>query len=388
MKATDLYQFPYALPRLLYWGMALFILTVIYQDFALGGHEWKQGDWLINSMNIPVRRGIMGSAILQFSEVTALDPILVVTSLQALVFGLCIVLLGLSIARSNCPGTLYLLVLSPAFFINFWSVDTDGALRKELLIFLAFAVLLFATTRQSLSKAILFISALIFSVAVIGHEGNVFFAPFFVFCYLLIFQRGQIAMPVLIALVVVILAACAVAIVLALRYSNVDDHMLVCQPILDAGVQASICDGAIKALELDLGFFTEATFWMLFSPRILSFLLMYALASISILAIGSYLFDTRTVIWASIGSAFFFLPLYVVAVDWGRWLSFHATAVTFVMLIILSLNPEKWTRTPELSRGPFMALCIFSVIWGCSHFVSVKWGGILWKTVSGVLGLA
>ena len=134
--------------------MALFIGYLIYQDYTLGGHEWKQGDWLINNMNGAVRRGIMGSAILWFSGVTSLDPILVITTLQGLLFGLCIILLSCAIERSNCRHTLWLLVLSPAFFVNFWAVDPDGALRKELIIYLAFSVLLFATTREIVSKTL------------------------------------------------------------------------------------------------------------------------------------------------------------------------------------------------------------------------------------------
>lgn len=367
--------------------MSLYIFTVIYQDFALGGHEWKQGDWLINSVNDTVRRGIMGSAILWVSSATTLEPILVTTVIQGLLFGLSIVLLSLAIERSNCRATLWLLVLSPAFFVNFWAVDPDGALRKELLIFLAFSVLLYATTMQTLSKTLVVISALVFGIAVFSHEGNVFFAPFFFLSYFLIYKSGQIEKPLLIALIALTVLACLATVALALRFSSVADHMQVCQPLLDAGVQAGICDGAIKALELNLAFFTEATFWMLFSPKILSFVLMYGLACISIFAIGFHFFDRKTMFWASFGSALFFLPLYIVAVDWGRWLSFHASAVIFTMLIILSLNAAKTAERSDLPRRPFIALTIFSIVWGCSHFVSVKWGGILFKTLSGITGV-
>lgn len=368
--------------------MSLYIVTVIYQDFALGGHEWKQGDWLINSVNDTVRRGIMGSAILWFASAASLDPILVTTVSQGLLFGISIVLLSLAIERSSSRATLWLLVLSPAFFVNFWAVDPDGALRKELLIFLAFSVLLYATTMETLSKALVFVSALVFGVAVVSHEGNVFFAPFFFLSYFLIYKSGQIEKPLLITLLALTLLACLATIAVALRFSNVEDHFVVCQPLLDAGVRTGICDGAIKALELNLAFFTEATFWMLFSTKVLSFLLMYGLACISIFVIGFHFFDKKTMFWASFGSAFFFLPLYVVAVDWGRWLSFHASAVIFTMLIILSLNAAKTARRSDLSHWPFIALTIFSIVWGCSHFVDVKWGGVLLKTLSGIAGAA
>ncbi len=364
--------------------MSIFIFFVIYQDHAIGGHEWKQGDWLINDLGIAVRRGTMGSAILRFSAATSLDPIFVVTSLQASLFGLCIVLLGRSINRSSSPGTLWLLILSPAFFVNFWSVDPDGALRKELVIFLAFTLMFYGTTLKTVSKPLVVLSALVFAIAVFSHEGNVFFAPFFIFCYFLIFQKGHISKPLVVILSSVILTSVIGAILLALNYSGVEDHRLVCQPLLDAGVRPGICDGAITALELDLGFFLEATFWMLLSPKVLSFLLMYVLAAISILAIGFHFFDKKPLFLGAVCSAFFYLPLYVVAVDWGRWLSFHAAAVIFVMLIVLSLDREKWKNAPELQPGPFIALTIFSVIWGCSHFVDVKWGGILVKTLTGI----
>lgn len=364
--------------------MTVYIITLLYQDFSLGGDEWKQGDWLINDINVEVRRGILGSVILRFSEATSLDPVLVVTSLQGILLVLSVVFLSLAIERFRCRGTLWLLVLSPGFFINFWSVDIKGGLRKELIIYLAFSALLYAVTFEKLSKTLLFLSTLIFGVAVVSHEGNVFFAPFFCFCYILMFQNKKIGKPCLTILLASTLAFCLVSIAIALRFSNVESYMLVCQPLLDAGMRIELCNGAIKALELSLGDFTKATFWMFFSPRLLSFVLMYSLASVSVLAIGFYLFDRKKMSKSYFFSALFFLPLYVVAVDWGRWLSFHITAVTFTMLIVLTLKEAKTGETSELPRGPFIALMVFSVVWNCTHFVSAEWGGILFKALSGV----
>lgn len=364
--------------------MTLYIITVLYQDFALGGDEWKQGDWLINDINVAIRRGFLGSTIIRFSESLSLDPVLVVTLLQGLLVVLTIAFLSLAIERFKCRGTLWLLVLSPGFFINFWSVDTKGGLRKELIVFLAFSVLVYAVTLDKLSKIVVFLSALIFAVAVIGHEGNVFFAPFFCLCYFLMFQNQKFGKLCLTILLTIILASCVLSIAIALRFGNVESYMLVCQPLLDAGLHMDICEGAIKALELSLGDFTKATFWMFFSPRLLSFILMYCLASVSVLAIGFYLFDRRTMLKSYLFSALCFLPLYVVAVDWGRWLSFHITAVTFTMLVVLALKEAKTGETSELPLRPFIALLVFSVVWNCSHFVSAEWGGILFKALSGI----
>ena len=67
-------------------GTVLFyLLYQLFLDFSLGGNNWKQGDWLINELSEPVRRGLFGSAVLRISDVIGLNPLLLLILFQALI---------------------------------------------------------------------------------------------------------------------------------------------------------------------------------------------------------------------------------------------------------------------------------------------------------------
>ncbi|RLK07333.1 hypothetical protein [Ruegeria conchae] len=363
----------------------LYVVVLAYQDFLLGGNSWKQGDWLINSVDTTVRRGIMGSLLLRVSQTLSIDVVLLVVLLQISLLLAAMGLLTQSIRRSDTPATIWLLILSPGFFISFWSLDDQGGLRKELITFLAFTLLLYATSRLTPSRILIYVSAFVFGFAVLSHEGNLFFAPFFAFSYYLLFAKSAISRRELAALLIILAGSCVATVVIAFSFDTVTDYMTVCRPVLAAGVDAEICSGAIKALEIPLKEYLTATFWMFFSPLVLSFALLYAITAIPIIVIGRHFIDGRMFIKAYVASAFLFLPLYLVAVDWGRWVSFHTTAVIFTLLIAVSLGFAKNTPGRELPPVLFNILLIFFLIVGFSHFVNVIWGGMAWKAVNGIL---
>lgn len=377
-------QITYSIPKILIWIFTIYIVLLAFQDFQLGGNSWKQGDWLINSIDTTIRRGMVGSLILRASQTLSMNPVLLVVLLQASILIATVSLITLSVKRLDTPATLWLLILSPGFFISFWSLDDQGGLRKELIIFLAFAILLFASSRPVPNKPLIYVSSLCFGLAVISHEGLLIFAPFFAFCYYLLWSKTDILKVDLIALLAILGIACLGTLIIAVRFGTVSDYQTVCQPVLDAGASADMCEGAIKALEIPLKEYMTATFWLLLSPRVLSFALLYAIAAVSVLIIGSYLVGRSLFVRAYLVSALIFLPLYVVAVDWGRWVSFHTSAVIFTLLIALSLGYSKDVNPQELPLKKFQLLLVFSLVLGFSHFVDVKWGGMAWKTVNGM----
>jgi len=62
---------------------AAYVLLHLIRDVWNGGHAWKQGDWLINSENVVVRRSLSGDVILAISDVLDISPLFVVAGVQA-----------------------------------------------------------------------------------------------------------------------------------------------------------------------------------------------------------------------------------------------------------------------------------------------------------------
>ncbi len=377
----------FSLPAFIFLGLIAWVLAGAAQDLAAGGNSWKQGDWLINSDEITIRRGLVGSAILALARLTALNPVLLTVLIQSALVVLTAALTSVAIARSRHHVLLWLLVLCPGFFVSFWALDIQGGLRKELIVFLAFAVLLFGASRPDFAKIWAYLSAIIFALGVLGHEGNVLFAPFFGLCYYQIARQDRLTRADLAALAGIIGIACLTAIMAAILFRNVDDHMAVCRPVLAMGVDPAFCAGAIQALEIPLSDFMRTTFWMFFSPKVLSFALLYGLTIGFVIVIGGMLFDRKAFIITYAVSALAFAPLYAVAVDWGRWVSFHTTAVIFTMLILLAVGhaAQKAPRVPAIPV--YLGLLIYPLVWGFSHFVDVIWGGIAWKTAQQIMGI-
>ena len=64
-----------------------FSINIAWDYFSLG-NEWKQGDWLINSVNAPVRRSFTGDLFIWVSDQTGLELLLLVCLTQVLLAAL------------------------------------------------------------------------------------------------------------------------------------------------------------------------------------------------------------------------------------------------------------------------------------------------------------
>ncbi len=365
----------YQAPRLLFFLLTAYVIYVAWGDWTAGGNSWKQGDWLINSIETTVRRGYLGSVLIQSAEVLGLSPVTLVVILQTAMVAGSAILIALAIWPMVPRYTLWLLVIGPGFFLRFWALDVQGGLRKETIAFFGFSILLYAALRAGRAGGLAWLASVLLSVALIGHEGVVFLVPFFFACLYMMAEAGRLGRSNALAMAGLVAAASLAAVGMAVLFRNVVDHILVCQPLLEAGEAATICDGAIKALETPLSEFVHTTFWMALSPRVLSFATLVVLNSAFVIAIGGYLIGWRRFALPFLASAFLFLPLFIVAVDWGRWVSFHNTAVVFVLLMALGLGQVTRLRDSEMPAWAFAGLLAFTLIWGFSHFLDVLWGG-------------
>lgn len=363
------------LPPLLFLVFTAIVVQAAFADLAGGGNSWKQGDWLINNENGFIRRGVFGSALLDLAAVLGMNPVRLVVYLQV---ALVLAVAGLTWAalqRLQPRATLWLLLIGPGFFLRFWALDLQGGLRKELIAFLALALLLFAATRSGGGRVLALLATVIYLVSIVAHEANIFLAPFVLACLYLMSRDGQMpARDVWGAAGLTGLVAVA-TVLSAFLFRTISDHSPVCAPLLEAGVAPSMCEGAIAALERPLSGYIETTMGMILPPRGLSFAMLALLNTAFVIAVGGYLVGLRRFAVPFILSALPFFPLFVVAVDWGRWVSLHTTACVFVLLVALARDRVAGARRTEMPALALLGLTLFTVFWGFSHFLDVLWGG-------------
>ncbi|HMT13735.1 MAG TPA: hypothetical protein PKE19_03190 [Aestuariivirga sp.] len=339
----------------------------------MNGSDWSQADWLINNAAGPVRRGIVGSGLIALSDATGITLLWLVVGIQAaitaILFGL---VLWLITRMPDLPDRLLLLLVSPAFFV-FWSNDFHAIGRKEIIACLAFMTLLVAVYRDRRSLLALVLAAMIFAVAGIAHEANIFFLPFFALAIHLVYGTTSLR-RVAHATIAVLTLVAAGTMIYALKYASVKDTSLVCAPLLQRGFLPNICEGAITWLGYDIHYAVDKTRAKFLSLRFPQFLLIYGLILLPFWHFFREGPKGRSLFAAAALSGLFFLPLYVIAVDWGRWINFHVMALVFVILIYLRVHRPTWAFQPLDDKTKNLFL-FFSVVIGIHHVAGVPVGG-------------
>jgi hypothetical protein len=358
-------------------GVLGYVYYCLFVDYSMGGNSWKQGDWLINELAGPIRRGLFGSALLHVSDALGANPLVLLIVLQASIVTLIFAVLGIAAFDLKVPDKLLLILLSPGFVIFFWFNDPLGSMRKELLTYLAFVPLVVAALRGRGGYAAYAFSTVAYGVAMSAHEGNVFFLPFLCTAMWLILPPEASIRLRLALLAVPCLLAFGGGLYASL-YTHVSDYSVLCAPLLERGLDASICDGAIAYVET-LPDDSRMDWTGLFSTHFRNFLLIYAacLISFRVLVQGS----PRVALWsfAVIASGLVVAPLFVLAGDYGRWLSFHVSSLVFIALICLLKWRPSWLYEPPM-RLDFAAVLAMSLLIGIKHVPGEMTDGALVKT--------
>jgi hypothetical protein len=361
---------------------SLAVLRSLWFDVSVGGNEWKQGDWLINAANDPIRRGLFGSAILVLSDGLHTSPVVVTAILQLTAFMLLVASTLITFNRLLDDPIYVVILLSPAFYFVFWAVDVHGSMRKEVIAFAAMSLLLLVPLIRTGKLSVVVASAVLFILACTGHEANVLLTPAYAAIYIAA-VRPSLRSRWLLPLYILFAAAVLAVIGYTLTNITVGNSQSVCEPLLMRGIDPRICGGAITWLDTSsqdaMGQVAESL-----SPTfMLSFLLMYVFAAVPIVYL-LFLHEKRE----RLILAFFLflipiLPLYIVAFDWGRWMSLHVVSFSFFLSALVltgtvsAVRPAKWAALGLIAG--------VSLLWAPDHEMGgVITGGLVEKLVLAV----
>lgn len=355
----------------------LYISLRIFYDYRAGGNGWKQGDWLINNAAGPVRRGPFGSAIISISDTINLDPLFVVCTIQIALLAALFITFRLLVAEIRNPKVSILLVASPAIFTIFWAADPQGSVRKELIAFLAISLYALGAVRKN--WLLLWLGAATFCVGALSHEAMVLFAPTFL---ALVFSSGLDKESATHALATIALIFCfsVFAFLFAIENSSATDTSKICAALVDKGLSDSICSGAISWLSYDSAYGFQAVISRLGVRSVGGFLISYAAALAPFIYIAWL--NERKIIFGAflILLALPFAPLYFVAVDWGRWMSFHIFSVTTILACAIAKDRLQIQRSP--SDYYLLSLVGLGILISPSHTIGIVWGGVARRAAS------
>jgi hypothetical protein len=304
-----------------------FIFTNGVQDYLSGGNAWKQGDWLINSELVSVRRGLFGSLILHAADWLSANPLLILISVQLAfltVLGYAMLKMMATFRVDDARVALFVL---PTFLLAFWANDPEGSLRKELILFAGLALIVIGSIS---SKLPIVAGALISALAMFAHEVNLLMLPFVMYALYLVRQR--LSKQMLITLTGLLIASFLIS--LHYNYTNqqVQDVSLICTPLTNRALSKDICTGAIQWLNLDAAEVRKIVVSRITTRTLVAFLLFFTMSAAVWMIVAKRLVGLRLALALFLVPLMTTAPLYFLAVDWGRWMNVSFTVSTFLLV--------------------------------------------------------
>jgi hypothetical protein len=369
-----------------FYSTIVYILYRLARDYRDAGDSWKQGDWLINSNMESIRRGLLGSGILNLSDSSGLSPLLLTVLLQATLFIVFAVAIGLILAKSRGSkfSNINWLLFAPFFALIFWGNDPYGSFRKELFFYASIGLLILSQFSQRRFEFALQVLAIV--VIVLGqaaHEINSLMMPVFLFC--LYCSSDQARKQKYIAMALSIIAISFIPIYYNIHFSTVSSVNNVCLPLIEHGFSSEFCGGAITALTQTQAEAHQTVLEKISKGEMGYFVFFYMASMLTALMFAYHTKQFKTVLIIYLLTAIPLLPLYFVAVDYGRWLTTHFAA--FVFCVFFMLKSGMLNQKVAIPKNLVIAMLVISPLLSPAHIlgrsnskliVPILLGGILY----------
>ena len=311
--------------NILYVLLATFFVTVL-KLFLLSRKTlkgWSISDWLINYDDGGFkRRGLGGSLIFMLQDFTSLSLSTVIFSIQVIFyFYFFIKIWEILISRKIDPYFLTFVYLPVSVFFLWVSAEFLG--RKEVILF---AIALYFVSGD-LSNFKKYMVIFLFAVSLFLHEGLYFFFTFLI-AYQYVIEKKidyQFAVSLILISTLIMLS-------FVLFGGNLDNGKSIA--IIKSRGTELVAGNAINydgSSKIDF----IKTFIFSYSLHLLEF--MFVIAYFSYYIMKNYKEKFQIFLKFIIVSVVFILPLFVLAIDWMRWIHIY----TILIMILVSLFLEK-----------------------------------------------
>ena len=309
----------------------LILFTYLYIIVFTFFHNRKSdgyvlGDWLINYQDGGFkRRGLSGSFFFFLQDLTGFQLNILVFLVQVIIITIFFYFFVKIIVSKSITLWYLSLLLSPLGFIAYFNcVDYVG--KKEFLLFAIFSYFAYQVNSSMLTKRKEYIICVLLFIATLFHEIVFFFVPYFII--LLLINCKKINFKSYIKYIL----AVSIPIFLILLFGHEINEGNSLEILKQRGVV--ITDGIFfwKINERDY-IISQAKDYILYA---ISFL-------ISFFHIKFYL--KKEMLEKGLGWAFLFvflytLPLFILAIDWGRWFYIHMIMIIVILGVLLKTRKD------------------------------------------------
>lgn len=284
----------------------------------------QTADYLISWEGGPVRRGFLGSLLLLL-PVDSAGLLWAVAVLQGVLLLALYGAVALVIATYAPNWNLAVIALSPAFLL-FPVLNPAESARKELFGLVALS-LLAIWMRKHTRSWLAWLALGVFAIGAWAHEVNALLLPAVVAFAVVALHREMIGRRWAITWgAVATLAAVSALLFSTLNPATPATSAQLCQALLERGLTQDYCGAAITMIAMPP---LDAVKWVVtWFPE---YFLYLPLAVLAIVAI--YLWAPPRWVWRLlVVQGIALLPLFVVAIDYGRWIYVGIAAVSVVAL--------------------------------------------------------
>lgn len=370
-------QKKYVIPVLVIF-LSVLSAGYLYNLHSFAANYWGFviGDWFIGFQSGFVRRGLSGFMLMHVSDVFNAKPCYTLLTFQSILYLSYLSLFILLVSRKKTNPWFLIALLSPATLL-FTTFDPNAAGRKEILLFFIFVIYLWCLEKDLLKsflpKLIFFLALLL---ATLFHELVFFYSPYFLLATFVYALKNKRPFKLFNSLVMV--AGPGLILIAIGLYGITIDGNTICADLKSKGLPESICSGILSwpqeygwrdvarfARESHYGFVYGTTFLLSMIP----YILLVKSFKHPALRLKKFM--------AAVGLLLLFSsPLFLFAVDWGRWLNIHFMLLLFTSALMLEpagRDPESGEDLSVLnqhvtmnSKGPFIRkrkMLLYSVLW-------------------------
>lgn len=330
---------------------ALYTLVFTYY-YNLKDDGYILADWLINYQDGGFkRRGLSGSFFFLLQDITHLR-------LNYLVyfFQFCIISgffwLYIKIIRYKNAHLLYLsLLLSPLCFVGLLNTVTYVG-KKEFIVFLLFTWFVWLLDNDRLSKYREYAFCAALCITVFLHEVVLFYIPYFAIALYL--KTGKFETS---RYIKYFLSVGIPTVLILLLGKKVNEGMSL-QILAERGVHPTY---GIFYWNIDERAYIR--------KHISEYLLYFISLAISTFHLGFYLKSVKQgklLPLLLIGAFLFSLPLFYLAIDWGRWMYIHMMLITVLLAMLLKREEPGAAPEPVIAGTGFyitLLIIIFSLLY-------------------------
>lgn len=335
---------------------------------------WSIGDWVINYDTGPTRRGLAGEIIFFIARLFHLKINWLIFSIQGFAL-IGFVGLFLNVLRKKQISFWYVIgCFSPAFFLLFTYYDSMAIGRKEILLYLTFMIWVVFCLRDQISTLKIIGFSLLQFLLALSHEAFFFYSLYFCAAVWLSTDKYK-------KLVLAIPLCSFIAVALTFLFFKTVDPTISCNTLLALGAFPEVCAGVLSAGPQDALLLAKQyvqNFDSLSLLNIGSVCLIVLLPAYLVLSTNSFKkFSLPTQISLLFGLICFSFPLFIFAIDWGRWISMHVTLALVMLLLTLKNKDARDVIKPSsplnaaskitVLVGALCSFALFSLTYSLSH---------------------